>query len=39
MDVLIMLGTSAAWIYAIAIIGIGYDEHDMMDQDMYEMQV
>ena len=39
MDVLIMLGTSAAWIYAIALIGIGYDEMDMMDQDMYEMQV
>jgi Cu+-exporting ATPase len=25
MDVLIMLGTTSAWLYAIVLIGVGYD--------------
>lgn len=39
MDVLIMMGTSAAWLYGIAKIGFGYDEHDMMDDDMFSMTI
>ncbi|MFS8160663.1 MAG: hypothetical protein ACMG6E_10780 [Candidatus Roizmanbacteria bacterium] len=39
MDVLIALGTTAAWLYAIVLIGVGYDEHDMMDPEMYKMMV
>lgn len=31
MDVLITMGTSAAWAYGIAGICIGYDHHDAMD--------
>ena len=37
MDVLVVLGTTAAWLYGIVMIGIGYDEHDMHDMKMYEM--
>ncbi len=35
MDVLIALGTTAAWGYGIVLIIIGYDEHDIMDSHMY----
>ena len=31
MDVLIALGTTAAWLYGIVLIGIGYKDADMMD--------
>lgn len=34
-----MLGTSAAWAYGIARIGVGYNEHDIMMEDMFSMQV
>lgn len=34
-----MLGTTSAWAYGIVRIGIGYDEHDMHDQDMFKMMV
>ena len=37
MDVLIMLGTTAAWGYAIVLIGVGYDAHEMHDTEMYAM--
>ena len=39
MDVLIVLGTTAAWGYAIALIIVGYDTDHMMDPMMYSMQV
>jgi len=39
MDVLVMLGTSAAWFYAIALIGAGYNKKDMIDPDMYKISV
>lgn len=40
MDVLIMLGTSAAWLYGIARLGVGYTEEDMHhDIEMYRMMV
>ncbi len=39
MDVLIALGTTAAWGYGIAKIGIGYDHEDMHDLMEYRMQV
>lgn len=37
MDVLIMMGTTAAWAYGIAMIGVGYTDHDMHDPEMYKM--
>jgi Cu+-exporting ATPase len=39
MDVLIILGTTAAWGYGIAMIIIGYPEEEKMDLDMYRMAV
>jgi Cu+-exporting ATPase len=39
MDVLIALGTTAAWLYAIVLIGVGYNATDMMDSKMYSMKV
>jgi cation transport ATPase len=36
MDVLIALGTSAAWLYAFVLVIVGYDEKDMMDKHMYK---
>ena len=39
MDVLIMLGTSAAWLYAFVYIFIGYNEHMAEDLDMLHMTV
>ncbi len=39
MDVLIALGTTAAWLYGVVMIGLGYDHMDMMDSEMYEMKV
>ena len=39
MDVLIMMGTTAAWLYGIVNIGLGYDEHDMHDEEMFKMMV
>lgn len=36
MDVLIMMGTTAAWLYGIVMIGIGYKTSDYMD-DMIGM--
>ena len=39
MDVLLMMGTTAAWGFGIALIAVGYDEMDMMDMDMYMMKV
>lgn len=39
MDVLIALGTTAAWLYAIVMIGVGYDMEDMMDTDMYAEKI
>jgi Cu+-exporting ATPase len=35
MDVLIMMGTTAAWLYGVANIGLGYSHDDMMDPDMF----
>lgn len=42
MDVLIVLGTTAAWGYGLALIGVGYEAvgHDgemMITEDMYRM--
>lgn len=34
-----MLGTTAAWAYGIAMIGVGYDEMSMHMHEMYKMQV
>jgi Cu+-exporting ATPase len=39
MDVLVVLGTTAAWAYGIALIFVGYNSHDMMDENMYRMQI
>jgi Cu+-exporting ATPase len=39
MDVLIALGTTSAWLYAIVLIGVGYSQEDMMDPEMYKMKV
>lgn len=46
MDVLIMMGTTAAWLYGIVMIGIGYKMSDYMDdmngmsgKDTYKMAV
>ena len=39
MDVLIALGTTAAYVYGIAKIGVGYDAHDMHDEPMYRMMI
>ena len=39
MDVLIMLGTTAAWGYGIAMLGVGYSEHDQHDEKMFRMAV
>lgn len=39
MDVLIALGTTAAWLYAIVLIFVGYSEHDIMDSKMYKEMV
>lgn len=39
MDVLIVLGTTAAWGYGIALLIVGYDEGHMHDEKMYAMQV
>ena len=39
MDVLIMLGTSAAWMYGIARLGVGYSHMDMDDMEMFRMMV
>jgi hypothetical protein len=37
MDVLIVLGTTAAWGYGIALVGVGYKHHEMEDEAMYKM--
>lgn len=34
-----MMGTTSAWLYGVVNIGLGYDEHDMMDPNMYKMMV
>jgi len=39
MDVLIMLGTTSAWAYGVALIGVGYSDEEMHDHEMYEMAV
>jgi P-type Cu+ transporter len=39
MDVLIMMGTTAAWGYGIVMIGVGYSEMETMDDDYYHMKV
>lgn len=39
MDVLIALGTTSAWLYAIVLIGVGYKEADMMDASMYKEKI
>ena len=39
MDVLIVLGTTAAWGYGIALLIVGYDESDMEDHHMYQMAI
>lgn len=39
MDVLIAMGTSAAWAYGIAGICIGFSEMEIMDSEMFHMSV
>jgi Cu+-exporting ATPase len=39
MDVLVSMGTSAAWLYGIALLFVGYDYEDMHNTLMYRMQV
>jgi len=39
MDVLIMMGTTAAWGYGIVMIVIGYSHMEKMDLKMYRMAV
>ena len=39
MDVLIMMGTTAAWMYGIVMIGVGYDLAEYDDEEMYRMAV
>jgi Cu+-exporting ATPase len=39
MDVLIVLGTTSAWSYGIAMISKGYNAHEMHDMNMYKMSV
>ena len=37
MDVLIMMGTTAAWLYGIVMIGVGYNEMERMHSEMFTM--
>jgi P-type Cu+ transporter len=39
MDVLIMMGTTAAWGYGIVMTVIGYNEDEKTDLEMYRMAV
>lgn len=39
MDVLIVLGTTAAWLYGIVMIGVGYSNEEDHDDEMFSMQV
>jgi P-type Cu+ transporter len=39
MDVLIALGTTSAYLYAVIRICFGYKEHDMHDKAMFKMMV
>jgi P-type Cu+ transporter len=39
MDLLVVLGTSAAWGYAFALIFVGYDEEFIHQHEMYHMQI
>ena len=43
MDVLVVLGTTAAWLYGIVMLGVGYDKDDyrMAEKQpkMFEMQI
>lgn len=39
MDVLVMLGTTAAWMYAFIYIFVGYNDHMAEDKDMYHMAI
>ena len=39
MDVLIMMGTTAAWLYGIAMIAIGYSNEEIEDKDDFKMAV
>ena len=36
MDVLIALGTTAAWLYAFVLVIVGYEEKDTQDKHMYK---
>ena len=39
MDVLVVLGTTASWLYGFALLFVGYHKEEMDDKHMYEMQV
>lgn len=39
MDVLIMLGTTSAWGYGIALLFVGYNTKDINDKDLYHDMV
>ena len=39
MDVLIALGTTAAWLYAFVLMCVGYSKKDMMDKHQYKEMV
>ena len=39
MDVLVSLSTSAAWLYGLALLLVGYDYKDIHDTMLYRMQV
>lgn len=43
MDVLVVLGTTAAWLYGVVMLAVGYTEDDYMmaahNPKMFEMQI
>lgn len=39
MDVLVALGTTSAYLYAVVRIAIGYSQEDMHEHHMYSMAI
>ena len=39
MDVLVSLGTTSAWLYGMALLLVGYNEEERMNEMMYKMKV
>lgn len=39
MDVLVILGTTSAWLYAMILMSVGYNHGDMINRVIYRMAV